>query len=307
MPVYLCLFINKQYLEEKLLPVYSIADIGIEMNTLKWTLHENFRLFECSKHVIDVICNIFFEKRIYEQEEQDILLVETPSRKIIRKNNSLHIVFSIDTDIPYYIILSDDLSLCTMYIDPQYETPNDDIIARRVRDGIFAVFKLVMIMALSQRDGLLLHSSTIIWNGTGIAFSAPSGTGKTTHTRLWQKLYDVKILDGDVAALRIKNDSVYVYGLPWCGTSGEFMNECVPLRSIVFLQQAGENIIRKLTFQEAFMRLIARCFLQPYDDIMMEKYLDTAQKIAAITDCYLLECLPDENAVELVKECLDKE
>jgi hypothetical protein len=289
------------------LPEYSIADIGIEINAPEWTLHDNFKIFECSAHVIDITCNILFEKKVYEPEEQDVLLVKDPGRSIIRKNNFFHTVFCNETDIPYYIIISDDFSLCEIYIAPKYEAPQDATIVRYVRDAIFGVLRMVLIMVLSQRDGLLLHSSTIIWNGMGIAFSGPSGTGKTTHTRLWRKLYDVKILDGDVAALRIKNGSVYAYGLPWCGTSGEFMNERVPLRSIVFLQQAGTNKIKKLDFQEAFMRLIARCFLQPYDEIMMGKYLDIAQKIAAISDCFLLECLPDENAVELVKECLDKE
>lgn len=289
------------------MPEYSIADIGIEMNTPEWTIHDNLKIFESSTPVIDIICNILFEKRVYEPEEQDVLLVKDPGRSVIRKRNFFHIVFNNETDIPYYIIISDDFSLCKIYIAPQYEAPQDETIVRYVRNAIFGVLRMVLIMELSQRDGLLLHSSTIIWNGMGISFSGPSGTGKTTHTRLWQKLYDVKILDGDVAAVRIKNDSVYVYGLPWCGTSGEFINECVPLRNVVFLQQGETNMIKKLSYKEAFMRLIARCFLQPYDDIMMEKYLDTAQRVAVITDCYLLECLPDENAVELVKECLDKE
>ncbi len=118
-------------------------------------------------------------------------------------------------------------------------------------------------------------------------FSAPSETGKTTHTLLWQQMYQTPVLDGDVTACRINKDTPVVYGLPWCGTSGQFYQCQRPLGAIVFLQQSQENSIIKLIFQEAFLRLTARCFLLPWNQRLMDQYLNTIQKIVEKVNCYL--------------------
>ncbi|HEY8499074.1 MAG TPA: radical SAM protein [Clostridia bacterium] len=184
--------------------------------------------------------------------------------------------------------------------------PIDKQTVDNVRNGILGALRSITIAALSYKHGLLVHSSSIIWNGEGIVFAAPSGEGKSTHTNMWRQKYGTEILDGDVTALRIIDEVPYAYGLPWCGTSGEFLNKRVPLRAVVFLQRAEKNRIEKLNFQEAFIRLASRCFMLPYDERMTNQFLNVAQEIASKTDCYLLECLPDYEAVELVKKCLEK-
>lgn len=288
------------------MPKYYISGLVIEIVAPKWALYDNLELFSCDDGDTDVICIVIFKEHSFIPSEKAKLIVKTAGTSIYEFNGFIHKLNGDEKDIPSYTVASENWSDCTMYVDPEYNDPDDEEMVQCVRDGIFAALRKVMIAVLAQKQGLIIHSSTIIWNDTGIVFSAPSGTGKSTHTNLWKQLYGVQILDGDATACRIVNGIPFTFGLPWCGTSGEFMNHCVPLGAIVFLEQAKENSIKRLDFQESFLRLAARCFLLPWNDKMTNQFLDIIQSIAANADCYLLNCLPDNNAVELVKKCLEK-
>lgn len=285
------------------MPKYCISDLSIEIVAPKWALHDNFGPFLCETEDTDVFCDIFFKKCPTTPKEARVM-VETPGTLIYEFQGNVHNLSGDAMDIPSYMVASKKWSVHTMLIDPEYNNPNDNQIVQIVKDGIFMALREVMILALAQKQGLITHSSTIIWKGKGVMFSAPSGVGKSTHAHLWKRLYDTPILDGDATACRIVNGSPRVYGLPWCGTSGEFINKSVPLGAIVFLQQAKENSIEKLDLRESILRLAARCFLLPWNNELMNQFLDTVQEIAENIDCYLLNCLPDSEAVELVKKCL---
>lgn len=288
------------------MPKYCIFDLVIEITAPEWALHDNLGSFLCDTGDTDIYCGIFFEKRPTIPREEAKIIVKTPGTTIFKFQGCIHNLRGDDEDIPSYTVASENWSFHTMLVDPEYNNPKDNEIVQSVREGIFAALRQVAIAALAQRQGLIIHSSTILWNGKGVMFSAPSGIGKSTHAHLWQQLYDTPILDGDATACRMVNGIPTVYGLPWCGTSGEFINKSVPLRAIVFLQQAKENRIEKLDLRETIIRLTARCFLLPWNNELMNQFLDTVQKIAENVDCYLLNCLPDSDAVELVKKCLEQ-
>lgn len=162
-----------------------------------------------------------------------------------------------------------------------------------------------MAAALAKHDGTIIHSSSIIYQNKCVMFSAASGTGKSTYTDMWQELYHLPILNGDSAACRVINGNPIAYGIPWCGTSEQFINEHAPLAAIVFLEQAKENSIVKLDTVEAFMRLTERCIMLRWSESLTKESLFTIQSVVENVDCYLLKCLPDHDAVELVKKCLD--
>ncbi|EQB21628.1 hypothetical protein UNSWDHB_1041 [Dehalobacter sp. UNSWDHB] len=288
------------------MPKYCISGLIIEVTAPDWALHEDLRPFQCNTGETDVYCNIVFQKQPARPGEEVKIIADTLGTLIYEFQDIIHNLCGDDQDIPSYTFSSKDWAYHTMFIEPEYNNPNDNIIVQAVREGISAALRDVTILALIQRRGLIIHSSTILWNGEGVMFSAPSGTGKSTHTRRWRELYDTPILDGDTTACRIVNGIPIVYGLPWCGTSGEFINSSAPLRAIVFLQQAKENNIKRLDSREAILRLIARCFLRPWSHEVINQYLDTVQEIAEKIECYLLDCLPDSKAVELVKKCLEK-
>jgi len=153
-------------------------------------------------------------------------------------------------------------------------------------------------------SGIVVHAAAIDYKGKGIIFSGPSGTGKSTHARLWKKHKGALILNGDRPAMRIAGDSVDLYGTPWAGTSREFVNQKAPLEAIVMLEQGSSNEIRRLTNEEAVRLLAARCYSPYFDKDLMSLALDNIGGIIERVPVYLLECTPDHSAVESVVECL---
>ncbi len=158
--------------------------------------------------------------------------------------------------------------------------------------------------AILFHQGIVMHASAIAWEGKGIAFSAQSGTGKSTQAALWKRLKGAKILNDDRPAIRVVDGHASLYGTPWSGSSTEHINCNIPLSMIVVLEQAIENTVHRLTSEEALPYLIPRCFLPYHDDELMEKALNNFEKIIEKVPIYLLKCTPDRDAVEMVIKCL---
>ncbi len=159
--------------------------------------------------------------------------------------------------------------------------------------------------ALLHHNGFMVHASAIAYDGQGILFSAPSGTGKTTHTKLWEQTYDSAfILNDDSPILRFFEDGkVYACGSLWAGASGEGQNAIVPLKAIVFLQQGEQNEIFRLQTLQALQWLLG-CVNKPADKGLMDKLFTLIHLLLSDTPCYLLKCRPDREAVETVRNAL---
>ena len=159
---------------------------------------------------------------------------------------------------------------------------------------------------LRVKNGLLLHASFIRWDGKGILFTAPSGTGKSTQANLWEKHESAEILNGDRAALRDIDGSWYAYGLPYAGSSGIYRNEKAPVHAIIVLRQAKENKIKKLTLTEAFPYIYSEFTVHRWDKEFVEEIWNAVLMLLGNVPVYLLECLPDQGAVELAKKSIMK-
>lgn len=157
---------------------------------------------------------------------------------------------------------------------------------------------------LLQFGGLLLHSSFIRWQGQGVLFSAPSGTGKSTQADLWAQYEGAEVLNGDRSALRPVDGRWTAFGLPYAGTSGIYRNESAPLRAIVVLRQAKQNRIRPMNAAEAFRFLLPEFTIHRWDTAAYQKAMELVLALLAEVPVYLLECLPDRGAVELAKQTL---
>lgn len=98
---------------------------------------------------------------------------------------------------------------------------------------------------LIERDILLFHGSAISVDGNSYLFTAPSGTGKSTHARLWQEMlekdHDVKIINDDKPLIRFTDNGIYVYGTPWDGKHRRSENTCAPLKAIGCIVQSETN------------------------------------------------------------------
>lgn len=153
-----------------------------------------------------------------------------------------------------------------------------------------------------QDRGILFHSSYINWNGNGILFTAPSGTGKSTQADLWCEYEEAELVNGDRSAVLVENETATVYGIPFSGSSGICRNVVSPLKAIVYLQQAPENTLVRLKGRNAFARVWEGCSVNVWNRDDMEKCSQTVMDIISKVPVYLLQCTPDQRAVELLKE-----
>lgn len=150
--------------------------------------------------------------------------------------------------------------------------------------------------------GFLLHSSFINFVGAGILFTAPSGTGKSTQADLWKKYEGADILNGDRAGVRKVNNEWRAWGLPHAGTSGIYRNESAPVKAVVVLRQAKENRLRRLSPAEAMRFVYPEVTVHRWDPKFVDNSVNLILDLLASVPVYLLECLPNRGAVEILKE-----
>ena len=169
--------------------------------------------------------------------------------------------------------------------------------------SFFAIGEAFSYAMLKNKSGVL-HSSSIVINGSAIAFSAQSGTGKSTHTSIWQELYpETVIANDDTPVIKFENGIPYLYGSPFAGTSGVNQNVSAPLKAVVFLHRGYENKIEKLSGARAISYFVNEIRKPPVPDYL-ELCMDFTEKILKSAPVYLLTCTPDERAVETVKNAL---
>lgn len=168
--------------------------------------------------------------------------------------------------------------------------------------GIFN--RIAMETLLLQHYGLLLHASLILYQGKAIAFTGPSGIGKSTQAALWQRCFGAEILNGDRAALRQQKTGWEAYGCPYAGTSGIYKNAHGPLTALVALGQGKENKLRRLSQAEAFRVVYPELTVHYWDKSFTAAAADLCLRLLQQVPVYLLECLPEESAAQLLKEGL---
>lgn len=150
-------------------------------------------------------------------------------------------------------------------------------------------------------DGMMLHASAVALDGRAYLFSAPCGTGKSTHTRLWQQVFGeaAQVFNDDKPALRRLDGRWFAYGTPWCGKDGINQNKKVPLAGICFLQQGQENTIRRLSNKEAIARLISQTLHRIKDPAKLQMLLSHLDKLVQEIPVYELANKPEPEAARL--------
>ncbi|MCC2600017.1 hypothetical protein [Sphingobacterium sp. FBM7-1] len=153
-----------------------------------------------------------------------------------------------------------------------------------------------------QYQRILIHASVIAHREKeGVAFLGKSGTGKSTHSRLWlQHVPETELLNDDNPAIRIEdNGRVFIYGTPWSGKTPCYKNKKVELKAFVRLEQAPYN---KFTKQENIHSLIAvlpSCTAIRWNKVLFQAMTDTLSRIVDNVMVGKLECLPDAEAAYL--------
>ncbi len=154
-------------------------------------------------------------------------------------------------------------------------------------------------LATIQTKTIAIHASTVVYQNKAVLFLGESGTGKSTHVRLWQNIIkDVFILNDDSPIIRVENDIPIVYGSVWSGKTAFYVNNRYPIAAIVRIKQASRNAIRTLTTLESLAALYPSCPpMFAYDKHLADNIIESLSIIIHKTPVFMLECLPDENSV----------
>lgn len=120
-----------------------------------------------------------------------------------------------------------------------------------------------------QHDGILLHSSCVVKDNKAYLFSAPSGTGKSTHTTLWlEEFPDAYILNDDKPAIIYKDNTLYAAGTPFSGKHDISRNLLVPIQGICFLERSETNWIKEIDKKQAIFEILNQTERVPYEEDM---------------------------------------
>ena len=146
-----------------------------------------------------------------------------------------------------------------------------------------------------------IHTSTIVCQSKAILFLGESGTGKSTHTRLWREnIQGAVLLNDDSPILRIIDGEPWIYGSPWSGKTPCYKNESYPLAACVRLSQAPFNQIKKLSVVQGYGALHPSCPPDfAYSDELYDYISDTLSSLLSAVPVYHLACLPDADAAHL--------
>ena len=173
------------------------------------------------------------------------------------------------------------------------------------------IFDHAMVFAYSfathSYDTLLIHSSVIVKDGLAVMCLGESGTGKSTHTRLWLEYIEgTERLNDDGPVVRVMpNGEVRVFGSPWSGKGCVWKQESYPLGAFLRLRQAPYNQIKRLHKIAAFGALLPSTLptLQK-EERALDHICDALSKMVATKPIFMLECLPDEGAARLSYETI---
>lgn len=159
---------------------------------------------------------------------------------------------------------------------------------------------------LTKYNTVLFHGSAIAVDGEVYLFTAPSGTGKSTHTRLWRERFGERavMVNDDKPFLHLNEDgSMTVYGAPWDGKHHLSTNVGLPLKAICILSQAPENRIQEVSKKEGLQPLYLQTFWSNSNQSMVKNSLEVLSGILN-QPLWHLECNISQEAVKVSYEAM---
>ncbi len=155
--------------------------------------------------------------------------------------------------------------------------------------------------ALLDYGGFFLHSSAVMVDGEAYLFSAPCGTGKSTHTQLWLRYFGeqrAQILNDDKPAIRLFDGRIMACGTPFSGKTDLSQNKIVPVKGICFIEQSPQNRIIQMPSSKAIVAILNQT-IRPRNIEKMDKLLAIIEKVIKSVQIYKMGCNISFEAVEL--------
>lgn len=161
---------------------------------------------------------------------------------------------------------------------------------------------------LVQDDILLMHGAVVAVDGQAYLFTAKSGTGKTTHTRLWMQQFGDRavMVNGDKPLLHITNEGVTVYGTPWDGKEHLSTNTSCPLKALCILTRSETNHIERISKKEALPMLCQQVY-RPEDPAALARMLVLIDRLGSSVPLYRLGCNMEPEAAQVAYHGMNNE
>lgn len=163
-------------------------------------------------------------------------------------------------------------------------------------------------LEMTQYDTLLMHGSCIAVDGEAYLFAARSGTGKSTHTRLWRERFGSRavMVNDDKPFVRVEDGAGIAFGTPWNGKHHLSTPMQAKLKALCILKRGEENRIEQLTAAEAYPHVLAQCN-RPENPQALMKTMQLCDALVKNTPVYCLYCNMDPDAARVSYEMMSKE
>ncbi len=192
---------------------------------------------------------------------------------------------------------------------------HDDINAEKKANNSEAAEEYLEFLAIFRKicekiieyDVVLLHSSCIEFEGKAYAFVAPSGTGKSTHSKLWQEKFGslVSIINDDKPLIKITENGATVYGTPWNGKFSEGFNRNAPLSAFIKICRSEENSFEKLSETEALSVIGSQTF-RPQSREKIIRWAELTVRLSKLIPMGKMNCNTSPEAAEVCHRGTEK-
>lgn len=217
---------------------------------------------------------------------------------------------------PYLIEDAPEFSVVTSREDVAFEQA--DLLAEALRDGFKprtftdpflerAAIQRAFAEFLFDYDTLLFHGSSVAVDGEGYLFTAHSGTGKSTHTRLWKQVFGDRavMVNDDKPFLQLTHDGVILHGSPWSGKHGLDRNIAVPLKGLCILERGMENRIEGIRPEDALPMLQKQAY-RPLDQAKEPAFSGLIDQLSKAVPLWIMACNKDPEAAQVTYNAMHK-
>lgn len=165
------------------------------------------------------------------------------------------------------------------------------------------------LLSSAEHQTLLVHASCVSYKGKAYLFLGKSGTGKSTHSRMWLKALDMaELMNDDHPVIRINNNGIPVaYGSPWSGKTSCYKNVEAPVGGVVRISRALYNKARRLSIIESYGSLIVSCSGMTWEKKLADGRDRSIQCVIKSVSCWIMECLPNEDAALVCSKTIVEE
>ena len=268
-----------------LLPNFSVFEVQ--------DLRESM-LFALRVHITDSLDVTATGYDLLHTDAQD---VDMPRLEIYRREGEWLLLTAMyqTSDICARLVTNADFSQADLFV-------TREAVSFAINNATMLLFAFT---ALHYRT-LELHASVVVRGENGYLFLGKSGTGKSTHSRMWLEAFeDAWLLNDDNPVVRIEDDGVWVYGTPWSGKTPCYKNERRRVGAFVQLRQAPENSIEQARPSKAYINIYGSCSGLKFMESVRDELYNVISAVMKNVNVYELNCLPNVDAARLCAQtCL---